>query len=285
MKIGLSTPNDYENIIDENLFKLYRDAGIFYMEVSLGKKETEELDFDKLNEWSKKYGITLWSFHLPFWPFNEIDISRPDIADKSVEYLTQFIEKGGKIGIDKFVIHASGEPIEESQRNERMEIAKKSLFKLAEVAKKYGAVIAVEDLPRSCLGRDIDDMIELVSAHEDLKVCFDVNHLLKGDSLSDFVRKLADKIITTHISDFDFVNERHWLPGEGQIDWQELLSTFKEVGYDGMWLYEINLKCPKTIIRDRDFTFEDFVVNANELFEGKTPTTFYKPKENLGYWE
>jgi sugar phosphate isomerase/epimerase len=271
--------------MDEELFKLYRDAGIFYMEVSLGKKETEELDFDKLNEWSKKYGITLWSFHLPFWPFNEIDISRPDIADKSVEYLTQFIEKGGKIGIDKFVIHASGEPIEESQRNERMEIAKKSLFKLAEVAKKYGAVIAVEDLPRSCLGRDIDDMIELVSAHEDLKVCFDVNHLLKGDSLSDFVRKLADKIITTHISDFDFVNERHWLPGEGQIDWQELLSVFKEVGYDGMWLYEINLKCPKTIIRDRDFTFEDFVVNANELFDGKTPTTFYKPKENLGYWE
>ena len=280
-KIGLSTPD----FVNESLFELYKKAGISYMEVSVTKKDTEALDFDKLKEWSEKYGITLWSFHLPFSPFKEIDISHPDLADKSVEYLTQYIEKGSRIGIDKFVIHASGEPIADEDRKMRMEYAKKSLYKLAEIAKKYNSIIAVEDLPRTCLGRDSSDILELLSAHEDLKVCFDVNHLLTGETLKDFALKLKDKIITTHISDYDYVNERHWLPGEGKIDWNELLDVFEEIGYDSTWLYEINLNCPNTIKRPRDLTLDDFVLNAKEVFERKTPTIFSTPKENLGFWD
>lgn len=44
-----------------------------------------------------------------------------------------------------------------------------------------------------------------------------------------------------------------------------------------MWLYEIGLTCPKSIIRDRDLTPDDFVRNAKELFAGKKPTVFSRP--------
>ena len=40
------------------------------------------------------------------------------------------------------------------------------------------------------------------------------------------------------MSDYDRKNERHWLPGEGVIDWTELLSALVESGYEGPFIYE-----------------------------------------------
>ena len=72
--------------INEELFKAYRDAGIMYMEVSLSENECDTFDYKKASELSQKYGVELYSFHIPFWPFNEIDISLKELCDKSVEY-------------------------------------------------------------------------------------------------------------------------------------------------------------------------------------------------------
>ena len=278
-EIGLSTPG----FVNEQLFCDMAKAGIKHMEVSVDKQKSEQLDYGKLKEWSLKYGVNLWSFHLPFWPFDEIDISSPAIAEKTVSYLMGFIRKASEIGINKFVIHASGEPIKEEDRSFRMDIAKNSLYLLCEEAKKYGSVICVEDLPRTCLGRSSKDVLELLTAHPDLKVCFDTNHLL-DEKITDFIYAIGDKIVTTHISDYDFNNERHWLPGEGDIDWLSLISALEDVNFNGVWLYEINLDCPWTIKRERNLTCEDFVNNANTIFNGKVPFSVGKRVDGLVHW-
>ena len=277
--VGFSTPH----AIDEEMFKGYKDAGLLQMEVSVNKELSEALDFDKLLEWSKKYGVELYSFHLPFMPFNDIDISRPDIAEKSVEYLKGYIDKGTKIGIDKYIIHPSGEPIDESDRPSRMEIAKNSLNILAEYAFEKGAVICVENLPRTCLGRDSKDILELLGANEKLLACFDTNHLLAENPL-DFIKAVGEKIVTLHVSDYDFKNERHWLPGEGEVDWQSIIKALGEINYCGSWLYEIDLTTPWTIKRPRNLTYSDFYKNAMELFENKELTKISTPVEGLKYW-
>lgn len=277
-KIGLSTATK----ITEELFASYKKAGIECMEVSRGKEETDVFDYGKIKEWSEKYGIELYSFHLPFMPFGVLDISNPNLAESTIEYLKDIIDKACAIGIDKFIIHASGEPIDENDRTKRMECAKNSLNILATYTKERGAVLCVEDLPRTCLGRDSSDILELISANENLRVCFDTNHLLEEENI-DFIRKVGDKIITLHVSDYDRVNERHWLPGEGINDWQQIISELNKIGYSGAWLYEIDYQTG-TIIRDRAIVDEDFVRNANELFENKPLTLFSKPKPNLGYW-
>lgn len=96
-------------------------------------------------------GVKLWSHHLPFWPFNEMDISSTDeeLRRKSVELCAKYIKRAGDVGIDKYVIHSSGEPIEEADRPVRINAAKQSLAQLAEIAAQSGGVIAVEDLPRT----------------------------------------------------------------------------------------------------------------------------------------
>ena len=280
-KIGLSTPCGH--ITEENLAS-YRAAGLTVMEISDRVEGYADFDYERARTLADQYGIKLHSMHLPFMPFTQIDISSPALADDTVEYYRELIEKGASIGIKIFVLHPSGEPIKDEERSIRMETAKKTLARLAEIAKANDAVIAVENLPRSCLGKNSAEIAELLSAHEALRACFDTNHLL-SEPLADFMRNIKDRIITTHISDYDFVNERHWLPGEGKIDWQEILSILTEIGYQGPWMYELSLVCPKTILRDRTLCHADLMRNAQELFDGKTLTVISQPKPNLGWWE
>lgn len=279
-KIGLSTCG---KAINRQLFEQYRKNGITAMEISLAAKDYADIDYKELKKSSEETGVDLWSYHLPFEPFEELDISNKELCKTTIRYFEELIKKASEIGIKRFIVHPSGEPIENGERAERIKCAKESLFTLAEIAKKNGAIIAVEDLPRSCIGKNSDEISELVSVSDDLAVCFDTNHLL-GENPIDFIRKLGKRIITTHISDYDFVNERHWLPGEGKLDWNAVLEAFKDIGYDGIWLYEIGFVCPISIIRDRDLTCDDFVRNAKELFENKEITVFSRQKENLGMW-
>jgi sugar phosphate isomerase/epimerase len=269
----------------EEILSGFPKAGITHLELSpLDYTEEYALDFKKIEALAKANGVKIWSCHLPFWPFDILELSKKELKENTIAYMKKIIDRASEIGVDKFVVHASGEPIEDCEREERMKTAQDSLFQLAQYAKQKGGVIAVEDLPRSCLGKNSEEILKLISVHEDLRVCFDTNHLFNED-LAEFVKKVGNKLITLHVSDYDFVNERHWLPGEGKIDWQAVLKALDEVGYNGVWLYEIGAKCPNSILRDRDLTDEDFVRNANELFDKKTPTVFSKPKPNLGFWE
>ena len=104
-----------------------------------------------------------------------------------------------------------------------------------------------------------------------MRVCCDTNHLL-SENLPDFIRRIGNKIVTLHVSDYDGIDEKHWLPGEGILDWQEVLTALSEIGYNGPWLYEMGLATPKTITRERNLIYSDFVRNANELFAGRKPT-------------
>lgn len=272
-KIGLSTCGKK---IDRTLFEQYRKAGIAAMEISPKPEEYADIDYDMLKQLSEECGVELWSYHLPF---GDTDVSDKERCTYSLRYFEELIQKASAIGIKRFIVHPSGEPIAEEERLARMQCSKENLAALAEIAKKYDAVIAVEDLPRTCLGRNSDEIAELNGAHDNLRVCFDTNHLLKEDPIA-FIHKIGNKIITTHVSDYDFVDEKHWLPGEGKVDWSAMLQALRDVEYDGVWMYEAEFKCPRSIIRNRDLTCEDFARNAAELFADKEITVLSAQKEN-----
>ena len=143
--------------------------------------------------------------------------------------------------------------------------------------------LAVEDLPRTCLGNCAAEMLELLSAHPALRSCLDTNHLL-GEDTAAYVRRVGNRIVTTHVSDFDFINERHWLPGEGKQDFTAILEALCETGYEGPWLYELGLGSPRSIVRPRDLTYRDIAENAEVLLGGERPAPFGTPVEGLGMW-
>ncbi|MBE6812186.1 MAG: sugar phosphate isomerase/epimerase [Ruminococcaceae bacterium] len=278
--VGLSSCSKELN---EKLFADYRSAGITHMELSADAQDLAELDFNEVRESADRYGITLWSMHIPFSPFFFLDPSDTEKQEVTLAYFRWCIKKGVGIGVHTFVVHPSAEPIEETDRARRLETAKQTLASLADFAKQFDAVIAVENLPRTCLGRDSKDILELLSAHPDLRCCYDTNHLLSEDAV-EFIHAVGDKIITTHVSDYDFLNERHWLPGEGKVDWQKILSALREVGYKGPWLYELGFAAPASIKREHRLTCADFARNAQELFAGQEPTVFGTPVAGLKAW-
>jgi hypothetical protein len=132
--------------------QLFGQAGVAAMEIS--ERSYDNLPYAEIAAWAKTHEVTLWSMHLPFVPFHLIDISSLDreVQRFSIKHLSELIKRGAEIGIQKFVVHPSGEPIDDAVREERLLTAQESLYTLADVAAKAGGMVAVENLPRTCLG-------------------------------------------------------------------------------------------------------------------------------------
>lgn len=235
-----------EKRLSEDLLKDYVQNGVTYMEVSLTEETIAKTYFMKNPELYGEYciraGATPWSFHLPF--SQELDISRTDYkAKETVELQKKYILLAARAGIKVIVIHPSSEPIGNAYRHERMKNSRSALRELADYAESYGTHLAVENLPRTCLGRSSDDMLELLEKNPKLSVCFDTNHLLgEPTANADFVRAIGNRIVTLHVSDYDFVDERHLLPLKGENRWKDILTALEEVGYCGPFLYEVSGK-------------------------------------------
>lgn len=254
-------------------FERLKTAGVDAVEISVTSADYPLIDWRNVVRTAKETEVLLWSFHLPFMPFRVNNIASTDafVRRTTVDYLKVLIDRAaGYAGIRTFVIHASGEPIAPETRAARMEYAKEGLAQLCEAVSSYGAVLAVEDLPRTCLGNCAEEIRELLTADERLRVCVDTNHLLGGRKPQDFIHALGDKIVTVHFSDYDGTDERHWMPGEGIIDWNAVMDAFDDIGYRGPILYELGYEAPATIVRPRDLTPEDFVRN-HEALEARRP--------------
>ena len=138
---------------------------------------------------------------------------------------------------EKLVIHASFEPVPEDERAQRLESCSESLIILSQEAERYGAQLAVECLPRTCLGNTAEEILMLIDGISGIGICCDVNHLLT-ETPEEFITKTGSQVTTLHISDYDGVDERHWLPGEGIINWSNVIESLVSTGYSGPFMFE-----------------------------------------------
>jgi sugar phosphate isomerase/epimerase len=53
------------------------------------------------------------------------------------------------------------------------------------------------------------------------------------------IRELGAHLIATHISDNDGSGDQHRTPGNGSIDWPEVVRALREAGYTGLFNLEI----------------------------------------------
>ena len=220
------------------------DAGFTEAEIGIGDVQMAR-NLDKYLETAESQykiliaaGINASSFHLPFWDY--VDVSGPgdSIADSAVDRNKKILDWVGEKGIGIAVLHASWEPISPEDRPARLDRAVKSIKILGDYAKAKKITLAIEDLPRTCLGNCADEMLILTGHGKNASICFDVNHLLV-EHQRDFMAKTAPYIVTTHFSDYDRKDERHWFPGDGDIDWKELIGLFDKAGYKGRYIFEI----------------------------------------------
>ena len=187
-------------------------------------------------------GVRVNSIHAPFGP--EYDISSPDAAvrERGIEAAGLCLRRLAELGGRSVIVHPSGEPIEDAQRDAHMERALDSLRRIEErIPDGDGFSIAIEHLPRTCLCHDSRELLEVLDRLDSRRfgICQDVNHANLREDLCAATRQYGSRIVTLHISDNDGVDERHWLPGRGSIPWLEWKEQLLASGYDGPFLYEV----------------------------------------------
>ena len=254
----------------ESLAEL-KAGGIDAVEFSFSKaRYYDEFDFvHRADEYAARVraaGLEWWSLHLPFSGKLDISILDDTLRDEMMKINTEMILAAGKAGCKVAVLHPSSEPISDEIRPQRLAYSRENIIRLRETCDSVGMKLAVENLPRTCLCNRSGEMIDLIRG-TGAGVVFDTNHSLVEENV-EFLTALTDaglEILSLHISDYDFVDERHRLPGDGINDWKGILSVLEKVGYKGPLMYEV----PKQPKEREPIATAQLVENMEKLAAGE----------------
>ena len=183
------------------------------------------------------------SVHLPFMGGGKSwDSSKPDEAVRKevIARLRKMILENRDILAPNATFHCSLEPPLE-EHPIRISQVRRSMEELLPLAEEFGFSINVEYLPRTCVGNSPEELEKIVAGFdpEHVGICMDVNHVMgRFRELPQLIERLGKYIRTFHISDYDGVDEKHWLPGMGIIDWPSVMAAIRALPQDTTLILE-----------------------------------------------
>lgn len=191
----------------------------------------------------KEGAIRSGSIHLPFYG-NDL-LWDPSVLDEEqrkgvVARIAGLIRDNIDIMAPMATLHASLEPpMEEHPR--RIDQVCRSIEELLPLAEELDFSINVEYLPRTCIGNSAEELRTITSRFDakHVGICFDVNHVMnRNRETPDMIAALAPRIRSFHISDYDGVDELHWIPGQGIQDWCAIMRQIKAMDHDVLLILE-----------------------------------------------
>jgi len=189
----------------------------------------------EIARWFSSTGVTFHSMHSPMhgddeWgrsgapPLNIVDTEkRRRIA--AMDEIKRAIEVAEAAPF-KFLVQHVGVGREEVSEH-KQEAALTSLEHLRAFARQLGVTVLVENMQNELSTPDA--LLELLHAghFDDVGVCFDLGHAHLMDGIPQSFEKLKDRIRSTHVHDNDGDRDSHLWPGEGEIDWKEILALLR----------------------------------------------------------
>ena len=107
---------------------------------------------------------------------------------------------------------------------------------LVKYAEDSGVGIAAENTQK-------EDFIDYVLGNLEsaaLGLCYDSSHdFLYDEEPGRLLKRWGERLMTTHVSDNDGLEDRHWLPGEGRIRWDRVKVNFPAETYEGCLMLEV----------------------------------------------
>lgn len=169
-------------------------------------------------------GVTYTGVHAPFggqWDLLAQDASFRPVSLHVHRRLIELLP--AEFGVHSYTMHLMNDLYPGTPDDAEEEMGR-VLEPLLEVASRNGVVIAVEngfqeiDFP----GTMPRYMRRYASAN--LGCCLDLAHAnviahRRGENIDDYIDALLPYIIVCHLHDNDGEVDRHWVPGEGIVDW------------------------------------------------------------------
>jgi len=185
------------------------------------------------------------SYHIPFK--HEDDLSNPvdAVRKRAMDRFMCLLDEAAMFKSELIVLHPSAEPVAPETRERRIELLREAMNAVEGELRSRGQRLALEFLPRGCMGNTLDDILRMLEGFSDtFGCCADVNHLMgQFEDIPAMVRTLGKQLITLHLSDYDGIDERHWVPqaGAGVINWPEFMKALREINYRGP--FNLETKC------------------------------------------
>ena len=249
IKYALTAPSTFAPFITEPVAAALRKSKFRNFETTFTAKyltdDEETLASAKMTKQLIDEGIIHpVSVHLPFYgiglswdPSTPDEDIRKDVAARFVKLIRSYADQMAPM----VTLHGSKEPIPPEERKQRIGQLCKSIEEMLPTAEELNFSINVEFLPRTCIGNCVEELQQVVSNFDPkhVGICLDVNHIMdRYRELPDIIDTLAPRIRSFHLSDYDGVDETHWIPGQGIHDWPELMRHIRAIDHDVVLILE-----------------------------------------------
>jgi len=250
-KVGFHTWS-FSSLPLEEALKHIKNAGFTEVEINADKIHLDPRVFPRSNLSNLKnllndLGLHPNSVHAPI---SGVDLStqNPDVKKQSIDLLTQTLKYCKAIGCPIMVTHPNHS---DSLPLGREAMKKNSIETIREIirrAEELEVKIALEnmiDKEGKRFGSRISDLREIIEniGSPYLGICLDTGHInlltSPNTSLEKEILCAGEYLWTLHIHDNDGSEDRHWPPTEGSINWNQVISSLRKVGYKGVFMMEI----------------------------------------------
>lgn len=245
---------------DKEAIRILAKAGFDAFDFSFGdwdlselkNKDKERLSGDytgyasELRAFADECGIICNQAHAPF------PSSRGTDEDSEIfEYLVRSMEFAAALGAKVIVIHPKQHLYHLDNVEKLFELNVEFYKSLVPYCEKFGIKVATENMwhenPNTYAVVDSVcsrawEFVKLLDTVNSpwITGCLDIGHAsLIGADIPNFIRALGkERLSALHIHDTDLVHDLHTLPLTQKINYYEVMSALKEIGYEGDFTYE-----------------------------------------------
>lgn len=242
MKLAIWS-NYYYELSPEEAVKEFIKNGIYASELSdehgamlLQRGDDVVATGRAFSEFLKETGFDMTQGHL--WLYARI-CTDPEAIGK----LFKWIDLYEAVGVKNMVLHCDVLGFDESGYEE---CASKNIEKLkavAEYIKDKDIMVCLENLGPQYVVTNVDRINYIIDqvGSDKLGICLDTGHLnLNGKNQREYILKAGKRLRAIHIADNEGHSDQHLMPFTcGQIDFLQVVSALKEIGYDGLFNLEI----------------------------------------------
>lgn len=206
----------YQMPIEERL-RLIGEAGFDRVSIWLGTEEacvSEHRPAD-LCAAATRVGLSVECAHAPYDDCNLLWSDEDSVADPLVGRMASWIRFCGTQAIPCMVMHLTrgDEPPHPSAAG----LAR--IEGLVEEAARSSVVVALENTRKTAA---VDRALSAIDSPH-LGFCYDSSHdFLWAQHPTDILRRWGERLAYTHLSDNDGIQDRHWIPGRGTVDWARI---------------------------------------------------------------
>jgi sugar phosphate isomerase/epimerase len=237
----------------KRLFHELKNIGIGGINVSYENPDEhpEWVDYiSNVAERAREFGFRV-SMHAPAADISSVDDATRGSAiarvGKSIRDIGQLMD-GVIVVVHPENYRPDRQPGDDDARKHN---CRKSLDELVRPAAQYDVRIAIENMRwrpdnPNRTGMYTDHLTEIIDGMDEraVGICFDVGHanISEGDDLEGAFSRNAHRIIHIHLADNFGIEDDHFQPGEGAINFESFYKAVKASGYTGMAQLEVKMK-------------------------------------------